>query len=67
MDAIHYWPRKNIQGAQYINIDSNNYIKVTHEYLDTASVAPKLHLPAPPHEPIRHIQGHSPTISQGTT
>ena len=67
VDTIHDWPNNNIQGAQHINIDSNNYIRVTHACLDTASVTPKLHLPAPPHEPIHHIQGHSPAISQGTT
>ena len=67
VDAIHYWPRKDIQVAQNINIDSKNYIKVTHECPNTASVTAKLHLPAPLHEPIHHIQGHSPTISQSTT
>ena len=67
VDAIHHWPKKNIQGAQHINIDSNNYIRVAHECPDTASVISKLHLPAPPHEPIHHIQGYSLAILQGTT
>ena len=67
VDNIHYWPSKNIQGAQHININSNNYIRVTYECPDTASITPKLHLPAPTHEPIHHVQGHSPAISQATT
>ena len=67
VDAILYWPRKNTQGAQHINIDANNYIKVTHECPDTALVTPKLHLQAPPHEAIHHVQANSPAISPGTT
>ena len=57
----------NIQGAQHINKDSNNYIKLSHEQSDIASITPKLHLPAPTHETIHHVQAHSLTISQGTT
>ena len=64
--GIHYWPKKNIQGAQDINIDCNNYIKVTHAYPDTALVTPKLHLVAPSHEAIHHVQGHSLDDSKGT-
>ena len=61
VDAIHYWPRKNIQGAQHININSSRSIRVTHDCSNTASITPQLHLPAPPHEPIHHTQDHSPS------
>ena len=63
-----YWPNVNIQGAQHINMTLTNYnIRVNHEQSVIASKTPKLHLPAPPHEPTHHVQAHSPTISQGTT
>ena len=42
-------------------------MRVTHEQCNIASITPKLHLPAPPHEPIHHVQAHSLTISQDIT
>ena len=59
-------PRKTYKGPTHQH-DSNNNIRVTRVRSNTASIAPKLHDPAPPHEPIHHVQAHSLTISQGTT
>ena len=67
VDAIQYWPRKKIQGAQYININSNNNIIVAYNCPNTALIKPQIHLPAPSHEPSHHAQDYSLTISQGTT
>ena len=47
--------------------DSNNNIRVTCVRSSTASITPKLHQPAPLHEPTHHAQDHNPTISQDTT
>ena len=66
VDSINYWPKKNIKGAQHIEIESDNYIRVTYVRSNTASTAPKLHQPAILYEPTCHTQAHSLTISQGT-
>ena len=66
VDAIHFWPRKNIKGVQHINIDTNINVRVTYDYSNTASITPQLHLPAPAHEPIHQTQAYSLTISQDT-
>ena len=57
---------EHARGSTYQH-NTKNYIKVTHEHPDTASVSPKLHLTAPLHEPTHHVQIYSLTISQGTT
>ena len=67
VDDVQYWPRKNIQEAQHINVNSRRSIRVTHDCPNTASITPQLHLPAPPHELTHHAPDYSLTISQGTT
>ena len=59
VDAINYWPRYNIQGAQHININSNINISVTHECPYTILVMLQLYIPAPLHESIHHAQDHN--------
>ena len=66
MDAIHYWPMHYIQGAQYININSNISIRVTNNCPNTTSAILQLHQLAPLHKSIHHAQDHSLTILQDT-
>ena len=59
VDAIDYWPKYNILGAQHINKNFNSNISVTHEYPYTISAMPQLYLPALPHESIHYAQDHN--------
>ena len=66
VDAIHYWPRIDIQGAQYININTNISTRVTHDSPNTTSETFQFHQLAPLHKSIYHAQDHSLIILQGT-
>ena len=67
VNSNFYWPNMNIQGAKHINMTLKTTSELTHEPSNIALITPKLHLPAPPHEPIHHLQAHSLTISQDIT
>ena len=55
-----------IQGAQYININTNISIRITRDSPNTTSEMLQLHQLALLHESIHHAQDHSLTILQGT-